>query len=58
MLGFLLCGNISTGQILGLSGQDEKEAFKLTKWIFACGGGEGMDEFCIEPLHKGMWKML
>ena len=37
MLGFLLCGNISTGQIFGLSGRDENGVCELTGWIFSEG---------------------
>lgn len=37
MLGFLLCGNISTGWILGLSGQDENGACELIGWLFLRG---------------------
>ncbi len=31
MLGFLLCGNISTERILGLSGRDENEACEWSR---------------------------
>ena len=43
MLGFLLCGNISTAENLGLSGQDENGGCEWTGWIFSESWGEGMD---------------